>query len=390
MRTISSRQRRLVVAVAMFAAPLILVGCSDDAIRSLGGGPAAANLQAAQIPGNIAALSGNDQVALRGNSLAQPLTLIVRDISGNSVSGAPVAFTITSGRARLSIEQGVTDVNGRVSTAVNLISSGTITGAATVAGAPAVVPVTFTFTAIEAGVPFTGVGTANVAAAFQALATTIGGANNGANPPALESGRRELNCDAVLLNGTDFGTNTTLIALNDNTGIPANRFQARGALFDRTTSVADDGFVSVNPGVAGAFAAFSPANTFAPFGADNRVTTMFVRASAPSTAPIAAKVGAFGAIFLDVERPNTSSIEYFAGPNSLGRFFVPTGPSGQPEFLGVKFADSVVTHVVLTTGEAPLFKFANGVLMPGAADLSSGGAVDQVALDDFIYTEPKL
>lgn len=389
LQPLSARYRRVCVCLATLAAPLCFVGCADDALRSLGGG-GAVNLQAPQPAASLSVIMGDQQVALRGATLAQPLTLIVRDVQGNAVAGVPVAFAITSGRATLSVEQGLTNVAGMISTGVNLSSVGAIAGAASIRGQSVIPPVTFGFTAVESGETFLGVGAANVAAAITSLATVIGGADNGANPPALESGRREINWDAVLLDGTDFGASSTTLAPGTVVGIPTNRFQARGVVFDRTTAVAGDGFVSVNPGAAGAFAPFSPSQVFAPFGSDHRVTTTFVRASAPSASPVPAKVAAFGAVFLDVERVGSSSVEYFSGPNSLGRFIVPAGPSGQPEFLGVHFAANVVTHVVLTVGEGALFGYDNGVTTSGGADLSNGGAVDQVALDDFVYSEPRL
>src|SRR5207302_8621331 len=55
----------------------------------------------------------------------------------------------------------------------------------------------------------------------------------------------------------------------------------------------------------------------------------FVLPSAHNTTPVQAASRGFGAIFLDVETPNTTSIEYFNGTTSLGKFFVPVGASAQ-------------------------------------------------------------
>ena len=60
--------------------------------------------------------------------------------------------------------------------------------------------------------------------------------------------------------------------------------------------------------------------------------------------------------------------------NSLGTFFVPTSNNGL-SFLGVTFTD-LIGRVRITTG--------NTALGP-----NDGGAVDVVALDDFIYSEPQ-
>ena len=85
-------------------------------------------------------------------------------------------------------------------------------------------------------------------------------------PGPLINGRREINWDGVKLDGTDFGGNTDVIVSTGKVvGIPVNRFQSRGVLFAEEYAVSGDGFVSVDPGVAGQFPAFSPRNTFAMF-----------------------------------------------------------------------------------------------------------------------------
>src|SRR5262249_30869457 len=158
-------------------------------------------------------------------------------------------------------------------------------------------------------------------------------------------------------------------------GIAPNRFQARGVLFDEIYAVSGDGFASVNPAVAGAFPAFSPANTFAPFN-ENTLDVAFVRPSDPASKPVAAAVRGLGAIFEDVEKANVSSIEYFAGDVSLGKYFVPEGQKADTEFLGVLFDAPVVTRVRLTLGEAPIFSVFGSISAgPAGADL--------VATDDF-------
>src|SRR5207302_5920819 len=110
-----------------------------------------------------------------------------------------------------------------------------------------------------------------------------------------------------------------------------------------------DGFTSVNPNAAGLFPAFSPTRTFAMFN-DNTIDMSFVVPSAATTTPIQGVTRGFGAIFLNVELPNTSSIEYFNGNTSLGKFFVPVGGHGQASFLGELFNSQEVTNVTLTLG----------------------------------------
>jgi uncharacterized protein (TIGR03437 family) len=205
------------------------------------------------------------------------------------------------------------------------------------------------------------------------------------NATPQASGRREINWDAVRLDGTDFNNNTTLLIPGKLTGIPVNRFQARGARFNRVLAVSNDGFASANPTMAGQFPAFSPANTFCSFEVTK--DTVFVLASAPTTTPVPASTRGFGAIFLDVEKDHTSTIEYFNGSISLGKFFVPKGANGETQFLGVLFPSPVVTRVALTTGSADVFSVNNGQVVSGGPESETK---DLVSLDDFIYAEPVL
>src|SRR5262249_27156733 len=147
--------------------------------------------------------------------------------------------------------------------------------------------------------------------ARNSFTAAIGGANN-AGSPSQTTGFRAINWDAVKLDGTDFNGATTVISAGKTVGIAPNRFQARGVLFDEIYAVSGDGFTSVNAAVAGAFPAFSPANVFAPFN-DNTLDFGFVLPSDPASTPARGAVRGFGAVFEDVQKPNATSIEYFAG-----------------------------------------------------------------------------
>src|SRR5207248_3725023 len=145
---------------------------------------------------------------------------------------------------------------------------------------------------------------------------------NGANPPPQSSGFRAINWDGVKLDGTDFGGSTTVISQGKTVGIPTNRFQERGVKFGEVYAVSGDGFQSVNPNVTAAlFPAFSPNNIFAMFN-DNGIGLSFVLPSAHTGTPVAAATTGFGAIFRNVEIAGSTSIEYFSGDRSLGKFFV--------------------------------------------------------------------
>jgi hypothetical protein len=99
-----------------------------------------------------------------------------------------------------------------------------------------------------------------------------------------------------------------VIVLNQTVGIPTDLFQPRGVTFDRIHAVSQDGFVSVNSGVAGQVPAFSTPKIVGPFtNNNNQVTVSFVLASARGTATVAAATRGFGAICLDVETPDSTS-----------------------------------------------------------------------------------
>jgi hypothetical protein len=96
---------------------------------------------------------------------------------------------------------------------------------------------------------------------------------------------------------------------------------------------------------------------------------------------IPASVKGFGAVFSDVDAENTTSLEFFNGTRSLGKFFVPARAAGSSfSFLGVRFNnDERITKVRVSH---------QGKLSDGQKDISAGGPADLVALDDFLFSEP--
>jgi hypothetical protein len=233
---------------------------------------------------------------------------------------------------------------------------------------------------------------ADAATALDAFRSAIGGVKNTGAPEA--SGRREISWDGVNLDGTDVNPNTQVVDQNHTVVIPVDRFQSQGALFEDPYAVSGDGFASVNPATAGQFPAFSPNNTFVmqdqtPYQFDDR----FIGQSftIPGTTTAAGTRG-FGAIFVDTEKAGASSIEYFGHDASghevsLGTFTVPTGASGEPQFLGVLFDSPVVTDVNLTVGTNALFNFdGTNVQSFGPENLAHG--TDLVVTDDFVFGEP--
>ena len=242
-------------------------------------------------------------------------------------------------------------------------------------------------------VTFSGVGGTNTSGgaltALQSFEAAIGGVRNIASSPQT-GGFRAIIWDGVNLDGTDFGGNTTVIVPNKVVGIPINRFETQGAIFEEVYALSGDGFKSVNPNVNAAnpalFPAFSPVNTFAMFN-DNGIGMNFALASPANLSATPAATRGFGAIFRNVRLANTTSIEYFNGTLSLGKFFVPVGTQGQAEFLGVLFSNPIVTSVQITCGTDVLFSFDGTTVTAGGSD-NPGTGHNLVVTDDFVYAEP--
>jgi hypothetical protein len=229
----------------------------------------------------------------------------------------------------------------------------------------------------------------NALAAEQAFETASGGVKNTAPAPQA-NGFRVITWDAVKLDGTDFGGNSLVVDAGKTVAIPINRFQAQGSFFETAYAVSGDGFQSVNPNVKSAtpalFPGFSPSNVFAMFN-DNSIDFNFVVPSDAATTPQPAATRGFGAIFRNVELANSTSIEYFSGSTSLGKFFVPAGAQGEAEFLGVLFPNAVVTHISITLGTDVLFNFNGKTFSGGGADNPAMGH-NLAVTDDFVYPEP--
>jgi hypothetical protein len=196
-----------------------------------------------------------------------------------------------------------------------------------------------------------------------AFRNAVGSPNNGNAPGPILSGRREINWDG--------GGSATSPAPTPFTGFQLNR----GALF----TTPGTGFVQAPPsGLAttfnnvtyGTFLTFSPLRLFSSVGS-NVTDAHFFR---PGT-DIPATVSAFGAVFSDVDLPESTSVEYF-GPEgeSLGKLFVPPANNGL-SFVGLVFTNERIALVRITSGNTA----------PGPNEST---VVDVVVMDDFIYGEP--
>jgi hypothetical protein len=132
-----------------------------------------------------------------------------------------------------------------------------------------------------------------------------------------------------------------------------------------------------NPTYGDDFGTFSSPRLFVPVASNITFGSFFLPGSNGASP---AAVSGFGAVFTDVDLAGTT-IQYFdTDGNLLYTGSVPSGTVADKSlsFLGVVFdAGELIASVRITSGNAPL----------GSA--VDGGAVDLVAMDDFLYSEPR-
>ena len=199
----------------------------------------------------------------------------------------------------------------------------------------------------------------------------IGAVNNKNERGFHATGRREINWDGV---PAQF-TNTS--------NFPANFFNVnapRGAVYGNAGGlrVSDNHFADINPTYAHDLIPFSDPKMFAPIGTNEFELTFRI----PGTETVAA-VQAFGAVVVDVDKPNTSRLQAYDKAGTLIAD-VPVPVRKDPDeysLVGVSFDAPVIARVVLTLGDTPIG--------PDVDDVSSGGIADVVVLDDFLYSEPQ-
>jgi hypothetical protein len=203
------------------------------------------------------------------------------------------------------------------------------------------------------------------------------GADNGSTPGSVGSGRREIDWDAV----PDAISSPNLMPRDlFNTAVPRGAVfsSPAGGRFEVSASVAGpapERFGTIHAQYPTIFGTFSPEKLFTPRGTTQTRVTFFV----PGTAT-PAYVNGFGAVFTDVDLPDSSRIDvYDRWGAKLWGGKVPKGPraSKSLSFLGVK-GSARIHEVRITTG--------NRTLAPNHTD---GAWSDLVVLDDLVYGEPK-
>jgi len=166
---------------------------------------------------------------------------------------------------------------------------------------------------------------------------------------------------------------------NSTKAIAPNTFVARQILLDTNSVSADllvsnDNFGDLRANYAANFPTFSPKVNFK-LSAAGPQKNVFVLADRVTPA----LSSAFGAIFTDVEKSNTSGLVFTDQfGKELGRFFVPPGANGLNQFLGVIFSRPVVARVDVLMGE-------RGADFGDVDDVSDGGTADVVVTDDFVF-----
>ena len=195
--------------------------------------------------------------------------------------------------------------------------------------------------------------------------------------PGATSGRREINWDGV-------PDNKVGLALpNDffNPTVPgAPVAQQRGLIYAAGVGefqVSNTNFSNVDAASAGELSTFSGTKTFANISTNS--WPIGFQVAGETTEAFSKGVGI---VFSDVDLPNSTSLEFFEGEKSLGKFFAPPHTTASSfSFLGVYFpGNERITKVQVKH---------DGILSDGEKDISAGGLHDLVIFDDFIYGEPQ-
>jgi hypothetical protein len=232
------------------------------------------------------------------------------------------------------------------------------------------------------------VGGAN-AAAIQAMVdqfrTDLGGANNGVGG-CFVGGRREVNWDGVPDSFAEpndlpldfFNVNSPrglmMNAIETDTGAALNHF----AVSATTASGTAVRFGNINAAYSTIFQTFSAQRLFIARNTPNMEVTFFI----PGTT-IPATVNGFGLVFTDVDSATGGGRSlirvYGVDGRQLSAASAPVADGGL-SFVGISFnAGERISRVVIETGNAGL----------SSTNVDGTNGVDVVAMDDFIYGEPR-
>jgi hypothetical protein len=205
----------------------------------------------------------------------------------------------------------------------------------------------------------------------------VGDPNNANAIGPLAEGRREINWDgaagpfdmppnafnAFVPRGVEFSTDAGSEFRQSNPSAGDPTAPAGG----------DDKFNSINPTYADQFVTFSAPRLFTAVNTNVLDVNFFV----PGT-NIKATTNGFGAVFTDVDLPDSTQIEYYdAEDNLLLAEYVDPSPQGL-SFLGATFDEGNLFRARITSGNTAL----------GPDDDPANG-IDVAVMDDFIHGEPQ-
>lgn len=191
----------------------------------------------------------------------------------------------------------------------------------------------------------------------------------------VTGGRREINWDGVP--DSMIGKDLPMDFFNPTTPGSSQSLQ-RGLAYASPGQfrVSNSNFADINSNTAGEFQPFSGSKTFA--NISNNAWEIGIQK--PGEA-ITASVQGFGVVFSDIDKANSTSLEFFDGSKSIGKFFAPPQDANTGfSFLGVYFNSAARITRIRVQHE--------GVLSHGQKDISANGTSDLVVLDDFLYSEP--
>ena len=227
-----------------------------------------------------------------------------------------------------------------------------------------------------------GANPAAIQATVDQFRADLGGSNNGVGG-SFKTGRREINWDGVPDN---FAAPNFL---------PVDFFNAnspRGVVFSSKTTFGDTSafivsadsnnptatptrFADIDPSYSGIFTTFSAERLFTARSSNVMGVSFFI----PGTS-IPATVSGFGVVFTDVDQNGPTYVKYYGVNGKLLGFQNAPSANGGLSFVGVSFnAGERVSRVEIVSGNQLL---SNGIVDNGASS-------DLVAMDDFIYGEPR-
>lgn len=195
--------------------------------------------------------------------------------------------------------------------------------------------------------------------------------------PGASGGRREIDWEGVPdeLMGTELPAdffNPT------DPGAPATRQRGLAYVSNGQFRVSNSGFSDINQSAATQLTAFSGNKIFANVAANDWEIEFEVPGQ-----NVGASVRGFGAVFTDVDRDSTVSLEFFKGNKSIGKYYVPKRQElSSHSFLAVYFSNGEIITRIRVHHE--------GRLIENSVDVSNGGTEDLIALDNFFYDEPAV